>query len=195
MRKIGVLVMAAATALLAGCGEQGTYYEQTPQAVRASLRSATLPYHVLGSQAKGSRITQPDENTTVTAVIGPNQSELIRFVTTVTPKGSGSLVAIEVRPPEGNNKSRANKAMEANGMAMALMGKLAIEHVDAAIEHRPFDMSFATGGMAKGMIAANPAMQAQFDQANRSAEMMNRAQDEAGSNEESSNDDAAESSE
>lgn len=160
--------------LLSACGEQGTFYEKSPQAVRSALRSATLPYHVLGSSATGSRVTQPDENTVVTAVLGPNQSEMMRFVAIITPEGSGSRVAIEVRPPEGKNKDRATKAMGSNVMAMGMMEKLAAEHVDAAIQGRPFDMMFATGPMAKGMINANPEMKAQIDAANSSAQAMNQ---------------------
>lgn len=168
--------VALAACLLAACGMQGKYYEQTPQAIHAALRSATLPYHVLGSMAQGSRVTRPDNNTVVTAVLGPNQSEMIRFVTTITPDGTGSRVLVEVRPPEGNNSARAAQAMKSNGFAMAMMKKLADEHVAAAIEHRPFDMMFATDPMAKGMIGANPGMQEQIDAANRGAADINQAQ-------------------
>lgn len=169
------LLAALGSLLLAGCGASGTYYEKSPQAVVSALKSATLPYHVLGNTAQGSRVTQPDENTVVTAILGPGQSELLRFVTTITPDGSGSRVSVDVQPPEGRNSEKAAKAMAENGFAMGMMGKLAQEHVAAAIEGRPFDMMFAAPPMAKGMLAANPEAQAHIDGANQAAASMNQS--------------------
>ena len=170
-----ILLAVLGGLLLASCGVSGTYYEKSPPAVVAALKAATLPYHILGDKAQGSRVTQPDANTVVTAVLGPDQSELIRFVTTIAPDGAGSRVSVDVQPPEGRNHERATKAMAQNGLTMGLMDKLAKEHVAAAIEGRPFDMMFATPSMAKGMLAANPAVQAQIQQANSAAASMNEA--------------------
>ncbi|MCC6829657.1 MAG: hypothetical protein IT550_15665 [Novosphingobium sp.] len=143
----------------------------------SALKSATLPYHVLGNQAQGTRVTQPDPNTVVTAVLAADQNEMIRFVTTIAPDGSGSRVSTAVEPPRGRYSAHAGKAMAENAYAMALMGKLAHEHVAAAIEGRPFDMLFATAPMARGMLAANPEAQAHIDAANQSAAAMNAAAD------------------
>ncbi len=170
-----ILLAVLGGLLLASCGASGTYYEKSPQAVVAALKAATLPYHILGDKAQGSRVTQPDANTIVTAVLGPDQSELIRFVTTIAPDGAGSRVSVDVQPPEGRNHERATKAMAQNGLTMGLMDKLAKEHVAAAIEGRPFDMMFATPAMAKGMLAANPAARAQIQDANSAAASMNEA--------------------
>jgi hypothetical protein len=175
MRFASILISALAALLLSACGEQGKYYEQTPDAIRSALQSATLPYHILGSQAKGTRVIKIDDTKTAVAVVGPNDSEMMRFVTTVTPDGTGSRVMVELAPPEGRNKEKAEKAMQSNAMAMMLMKKLADEHVAAAIEHRPFDMMFATPALAKGMIGASPELRAQLDEANRSAASMNEA--------------------
>ncbi len=164
--------------LLAACGEQGVHYDKAPGEVKMALRMATLPLHVLGTQATGSRVTMPDDQTVVTAVLGPNSSEMMRFVTTVTADGTGSRVSTEVVAPEGNNKDRAAKAMAANGHVMGMMDQLADEHVAAAIQGRPFDMMFATAPMAKGMINSNPQLQASVAQANEAAAMMNQAQEE-----------------
>jgi hypothetical protein len=175
MRFATILMSVLAALLLSACGAQGKYYEQTPQAIRAALRAATLPYHVLGSQAKGTKVIVLDDTRTAVAVLGPNDTEMMRFVTTVTPDGTGSRVLVELSPPEGRNKERAAKAMESNAIAMILLKKLADEHVAAAIEHRPFDMMFATPALAKGMIGASPEMRAQLDGANRAAASMNEA--------------------
>ena len=175
MRLAPLLVSMLAALLLGACGEQGKHYEQSPQAIRSSLRAAILPYHILGSQAKGTKVIQLDDSRTAVAVLGPNDSEMMRFVTTVTPDGTGSRVLVELAPPEGRNKDRAAKAMESNAIAMILMKKLADEHVAAAIEHRPFDMMFATPAMAKSMIGASPEIRAQIDGANRAASSMNEA--------------------
>lgn len=172
------LLLAVLTGvLLAGCGAQGTYYDKAPKDVVSALKSATLPYHVLGNQAQGTRVTQPDPNTVVTAVLAADQNEMIRFVTTITPDGSGSRVSTAVEPPRGRYSAHAGKAMAENAYAMALIGKLAHEHVAAAIEDRPFDMLFATAPMARGMLAANPEAQAHIDAANQSAAAMNAAAD------------------
>jgi hypothetical protein len=170
-----ILLAMLGSLLLASCGASGTHYEKSPQAVVAALKMATLPYHVLGDRAQGSRVSQPDANTVVTAVLGPDQSELIRFVATVAPDGAGSRVSVNVQPPEGKNHERATKAMAQNGLTMGLMNKLAQEHVAAAIEGRPFDMMFAAPPMAKGILAANPAIQAQIQDANSAAASMNQA--------------------
>ena len=97
-------VLAAAlfvlVTLLAACGSSGTYYEKSPKAVQQALRVQDLPLAVLGSTVKGKRVTSPDDETVVIALLGPEQIEMMRFVVTVTPDGTGSRVAVAVRPPE-----------------------------------------------------------------------------------------------
>ena len=158
---------------------QGQYYEKTPEQIASALRAAHLPVHVLGGAVAGSRVTQPDSGTVVTALLDNRGSEVMRFVTTVTPDGTGARVATEIRPPEGANKDRATEAMRANGFATGMMEKLAVEHVAAAIEGRPFDMMFASPPMAKGMVGAVPGMSEQIDQANEAASEFARMEQEA----------------
>lgn len=155
------LMGLAACAALAACGQQGKYYEQTPRQVTASLRTAKLPLYILGSTAQGSKVTQPDDHTIVMAPTDSNSSELVRFVATINADGAGSRVAVEVAPPEGRYKQRIADRMAENGMAIALLRRLAQEHVDAAIEHRSFDMT-----MGNPMVNAVPGMREQLEQAN-----------------------------
>lgn len=129
------------------------HYEKTPAEVRTSIAKAYLPTHILGQYVKGSRVTTPDDETIVTALIDENGSELMRFVTTVTPDGTGSEVATEVTEPEGKHAGRAAEAMKTQAFTMTLMRKLADEHVAAAIEGRPFDI-LAFNPMAKGVVEA-----------------------------------------
>ncbi len=164
-----VILTAILAVLAAACGARGQYYEKPPGTVKMSLRMASLPFHVLGSTAAGKRVTLPDDETVVIAVLDKNQSELIRFVATVVPDGQGSRVAVDVHPPKGRHAKRATEAMEKRGMTMAVMKSLAKEHVAAAIEERPFDMTFGVNPMAKGVIAAAPGIQSQIDEANRAA--------------------------
>ncbi len=178
MRMKSMLLACAGALLLTGCSA-GEYYEKTPQEVISALRSAYLPVHVLGGTVADRRVTQPDSNTVVTALIDRNGSELMRFVTTLTPDGTGTRVATEVRPPEGRNKNRASAAMEANGLALGIMEKLAEEHVGAAIEGRPFDMTFASPSMAKGMMGAVPGMSERLDAANEAAAEFSRYEQQA----------------
>lgn len=178
MRMKSFLLCVAGAVLLAACGNSGKYYEKTPEQVAAALQSAYLPTHVLGGSVAGSRVTQADSNTVVTALVDAQGNELMRFITTITPEGAGSRVATEIRPPEGTHKNRASEAMQKNGLAMGLMDGLANEHVAAAIEGRPFDMMFANP-MAKGMAGAIPGMREQIDQANAGAMEMAQAEQEA----------------
>jgi len=179
MRVKSFVLACAGAVLLVACGGGGKYYEKTPEQVASALKSAHLPVHVLGGTVAGSRVSQPDDDTVVTALLDRNGSEVMRFVTTFTPDGPGARVATEIRPPEGNNKDRATEAMQANGFAMGMMKKLADEHVAAAIEGRPFDMMFASPPMAKGMMGAMPGMQERINQANETASEFARMEQEA----------------
>jgi hypothetical protein len=178
MRLKSFVLGAAGAVLLSACGPSGTYYEKTPEQVAAALRAAYLPTHVLGSTVTGSRVSQPDASTVVTALLDAEGRELMRFVTTVTPEGTGSRVSTDVRPPEGSHKERAVEAMEKNGFVMGLMGGLANEHVAAAIEGRPFDMMFANP-VAKTMAGAVPGVKEQIDQANAGAMEMAKMERDA----------------
>lgn len=178
MRVKSMLLTCAGALLLASCCA-GEYYEKTPQEVTSALSAAYLPVHVLGGTVADSRVTQPDSNTVVTALIDRNGSEMMRFVTTLTPDGAGTRVATEVRPPKGRNEDRASAAMKANGVVLGLMEKLAEEHVAAAIEGRPFHMTFATSPMAKGMMGAVPGMSEQIDAANEAAAEFSRYEQQA----------------
>ena len=150
----------ALCAALAACGSQGEYYEQSPAQVAASLKHARLPFYILGTTAQGSRISQPDPQTVVMAPTDANHSELIRFVATIAPDGEGSRVAVAVLPPEGRNKDRVAERLGSQGIAAALLAKVAQEHVDSAIEHRSFDMT-----LGNPVVGAVPGMKQALDQA------------------------------
>lgn len=174
MRMRAYILAIAAAVLLAACGETGVHYDKSPEQVAAALKAAHLPTHVLGGNIKRSRVTQPDASTVVTALVAADGSEAMRFVTTITPDGSGSRVLTEVQAPEGQNAESASRAMASEGYAMALMGGLANEHVAAAIEGRPFDMLFAANPMAKEALRNKPGVQEQINRANASAARMAR---------------------
>lgn len=179
MRIARLLLPLVAATLLAACGSSGTYYEKSPKAVQQALRVQDLPLAVLGSTVKGKRVTSPDDETVVIALLGPEQIEIMRFVVTVKPDGTGSRVAVAVRPPEGSKKAKAEEAMKRGGLAMGLMGTLANEHVAAAIEGRPFNMMFATGPIGKGVAAASPEMGAAINNANQAASVIAKMEREA----------------
>jgi hypothetical protein len=136
-----------------GIDSRDKYYEKSPYDVRASLAAAHVPTHILGQYVKGSRVTTPDDETVVTALIDENGTELMRFVTSVRPDGAGSQVDTEVLAPEGAHAARAAEVMKKQAFTMALMQKLADEHVAASIEGRPFDI-LAFNPMAKGVAEA-----------------------------------------
>jgi len=162
-----------------GMGTGAHHYDQSPRDVKLALTSAYVPTAVLGSTVKGSRVTLPDNDTVVTALLDENGDELARFVTTVLPDGEGSSVKTEVQPPKGVHADRAEQAMNSQAFTMSLLEKVAAEHVAAAIEHRSFDM-LAINPTAKAMANAVPGMGAQIEQANRNAAAFSRySQDEA----------------
>jgi hypothetical protein len=166
MRVMSFILSIAGAVLLAACGQSGVYYEKTPEQVAAALKDAYLPTHILGGGIERSRVSQPDANTVVTALIGGDGSEAMRFVTTITPDGTGSRVLTVIQPPEGKNKERAAEMMASQAYAMSMMDSLAQEHVAAAIEGRAFDMMFATNPAAKAMLNSDPQMREQLRQIN-----------------------------
>lgn len=176
--KIGMMLAVPVGGIVwFGMDSGGEHYDVSPAQVHASLRSASVPTHVLGSQIKGSRVTSPDNKTVVTALIGTNGAEMMRFVTTVEADGEGSSVSTTVEPPVGKNAERAAKAMQSQAYTMALMDKLAQEHVDAAIEKRAFNM-LALNPSGNAMVNADPQMKEQVQQANEAAAMMSRMEQE-----------------
>lgn len=160
-----------------GMGSGGQYYEVPPTQARAAISSAYLPTHVLGSYVKGSRVTRPDNQTVVTALVGEGDVELMRFVTKVEPSGTGSSVTTTVEPPVGKNAERAKKAMKSHAFVMSLMNKVAQEHVDAAIEKRPFNM-MAFNPAGEAAVNAIPGMKEQIAEANESAAAFSRMEQE-----------------
>ena len=170
-----ILVAAA----LAACGASGDYYEKPPAEVAKAIKGAYLPTHVLGSQIKRSRVTQPSPDTVVTTLLGAGGREMMHFVTTITPDGSGSRVSTELSIPEGV-KDRLDEAVSKDPMAahaMGVMQMLAEEHVAAAIEGRPFDMTLGNPN-AKAAMAMNPEMKQHVDAANAAAAEMSRYEQE-----------------
>ena len=165
---------------LAACGASGDYYEKPPADVAKAIKGAYLPTHVLGSQIKRSRVTQPSPDTVVTTLLGAGGREMMHFVTTITPDGSGSRVSTELSIPEGV-KDRLDEAVSKDPMAahaMNVMQMLAKEHVAAAIEGRPFDMTLGNPN-AKAAMAMNPEMKQHVDAANAAAADMARHEQQA----------------
>ena len=178
-----VAVGLAAALALAGCGKQGVHYDKTPTQVKTSLRQSHLPLYILGSMAQGSHVTQPDDETVVMAPTDGNGSELIRFVATVVPDGEGSRVAVAVLPPEGRNKDRIAERMQHQGFTMAIMQRLAAEHVASSIEHRSFDMTL--GNPVAKMV---PGMQQSLEQAHENGMAMQEMMAEAAAEEQARDD-------
>ena len=172
----GILAVFGAI-LLASCGNSGEYYEKSPEQVTQAIKSAHLPTHVLGRQVKRSRVTQPAPDTVITTLLGEGGREMMHFVTTVTPDGTGSRVATEIAVPEGV-KERLDEAVENDPMAnyaMNLMHVVAREHVVAAIEGRPFDMTLGNPN-AQAAMEMNPEIRAQIEQANKAASDMAKSE-------------------
>ncbi len=163
-------------ALWQGLQSDSQYYEKSPTEIRAALKSAHLPTHILGQNIRGSSVRTPDDKTVVTALLGPEGRDAMYFVTTIEADGSGSEVTTVVKPPEGELASRASEALEKNALAAGMLDQLAQEHVAAAIEGRPFDMMFATAPAAKGMLAAMPGMSEHINRANATASEFAKAE-------------------
>ena len=171
------LVPFVGAILWMGMDGSAKHYEKSPAEIRSALSAAHVPTHILGQYVEGSRVTMPDDTTVVTALIDDNGSELMRFVTTVTPDGTGAQVATEVTAPQGKYAARAEEAMKKQGYTMVLMRKLADEHVAAAIEGRPFDM-LAFNPMAR-TVADAAGYGATFDQANANAADFDKLEQDA----------------
>lgn len=170
--KIGMMVaLPVGGVVYMGSSAPEHYYEVPPAQARSLIANAYLPTHVLGTVVKGSHVTLPDGETVVTALLGHDGSEMMRFVTTVKAEGTGSAVSTTVEPPRGAHAERAGAAMQSQGYAMALMDKLAQEHVAAAIEKRPFNM-LAFNPAGEAMLGSMPGMKEHLDQANTSAALM-----------------------
>ena len=167
IRILLAIVPMLGAVLWLGAGGGETYYERPPSEVKAAIAQADLPLHILGQHVRGSRVSNPDDQTVVTALLDKDGTELMRFVTTVTPDGSGSSVETEVRGPEGRHAKGAAEAMKTQAFTMSLMEKLAVEHVAAAIEGRPFDM-LAFNPMAKQLAVAT-GHDKMFNDANEAA--------------------------
>ena len=176
LARIGLMLgVPLGDVLWLGMGSGAQYYDVPPSEVRTSLSNAYVPVHVRGSYVKGSRVTRPDNETVVTALIGENGVEMMRFVTKVTPDGEGSSVKTTVEPPVGKNAERAAQAMQKQAFVMSMMNKVAQEHVDSAIEKRPFNMmAFSPAGEA--MVNSVPGMKDQVAQANANAAAISRMQ-------------------
>ncbi len=160
-----------------GLSSSAEHYDVSPAEVRTSLSNAYVPVHVLGSYVKGSRVSKPDKETVVTSLIDAQGRELMRFVTKVEPDGEGSSVSTTVEPPVGPKAERVTKAMQSQPIVVALMNKVAQEHVDAAIEKRPFNM-MALNPAGEAMANTMPGMKEHIAEANENAALFSRMEQE-----------------
>lgn len=170
------LLPALLLVLYLGMDSGGQYYEKSPHDIRASLKSATLPLHVLGSSVHGSRVYEQDENTVITALLGEDDKEMLYFVSVIEADGTGANVTTSIGTPEGEAGERAQKLLQKGGILGGMMDKLATEHVAAAIEERPFDLMFASGPVANSMLSWFPELQSEINDANANMAAMNAYQ-------------------
>ncbi|MGB3807904.1 MAG: hypothetical protein WA936_11955 [Erythrobacter sp.] len=184
LRYVVGLVPILALILWMGVDGGGTEYARSPQDVRAALKSAHVPTHVLGQHVAGSRVRVVEGGHVVTALLDHEGREIIHFVSTIEERGGGSHVSTDVVPAPGEHAARAQEAMKKNAFATNLLDKLADEHVAAAIEGRPFDMMFATPPAAKEMIGMTPGLGNQIADANASASELAQLQQDLAREEE-----------
>ncbi|MEM6475990.1 MAG: hypothetical protein AAF687_07475 [Pseudomonadota bacterium] len=162
---------ALASTLLAGCGFQGEYYDATPEQATFRIKNAPMPTPFLGTGVARKEVITAEDGSIVTLFKNKAGKTGIQISATITPDGEGSRIATSVV----YDKSKLGSGAE-SAMASGLITKLGEEHVAAAVEKRPFDMMFAAGPMAKGMMANNPGMAKQMQEANRMASEMAQAQ-------------------
>jgi hypothetical protein len=179
MGAIGVMVaVPVGGAAWMSVASDGQYYDVAPAQALSRISNAYLPTQVLGSTVKGSRVTLSGKDTAITSLIAADGTELMRFVTTVEADGTGSSVSTTIEPPTGPHAERAAAAMQSQAYTMGLMELLAQEHVEAAIEQRPFNM-LAMNPAGDAMLKGMPGMKEHIDQANEAAAMMAEMEQDA----------------
>ncbi len=166
------LAPALGAVLYFGTGSSGEYYDRTPAQIVTALENAHLPVHILGGAIVDSQVHSKGDGTVITALIGQDGREAMHFITTIDASGNGANVSTTVAPPGGDLKSKANEALAAQPYAAQLLGLLAKEHVDAAIDGRPFDMLFATNPMARKMLDEQAGMREHIDDINAANSQM-----------------------
>ena len=172
MKRIASFIFGPVVAalLLVACGQQGTFYEKSPDEVVAALRSAHLPLALIGQEDGSSRVRANDDGTVSTIIVNARGEDMLQLVTTIIPEGTGSRVSMALRPPEGRHAERVAQALSSNDYARSMMSRLADEHLAAAMEGRRFDLTFASPPMARAMLNATPEMRNEIDRANRAME-------------------------
>jgi hypothetical protein len=161
--KLRTFVLASLGALaLAACGQSGTYYEKSPEAVMKAIEKVSVPTAMMGRSISNFRVSRPLDDTVLIVLTDMNGKELYRIVNQVEADGNGSRVITQAQTPDG-------KALDANlgGQQANMMNQFTNEIVKSAIEGRSFDMMFATSPAAKAMLGNDPEMQATIDEANK----------------------------
>jgi hypothetical protein len=174
MRKIGVLVLAAAAALLGGCGD-GETYPLAAKDVKADLLSIKPPNLVFGDgigvETMASQIGQDQVRWTVRS----DGTSMLKFTATVTPDGDkASKVALTVEPFEGQERDQIRHNVATTSAALNLYHAAMVEQIDARLENRSFNYAAIQSQMLASMGTAMKQIDASFDDAVKNFDAQDR---------------------
>jgi hypothetical protein len=129
------------------------------------LDEAALPLEIFADRALNAKHWRENSSTSVWAVQGDNDVELLRLIATTSSENGGARIHFEVQAPPGPNFETVNKRLEENSGFSDLYRAALAEQIDANINNRAFSLGEVSPAIARVTLAALPNLRDQFKRA------------------------------
>jgi hypothetical protein len=174
---IGGIFAALIGALMLGVFETSTdrVYPLAPAKINKILDEATLPPEIFANRALSAKHWRENTSTSVWALLGDNDVELLRLIATTKAENDGARVHFDVQAPPGANYETVNKSLEGNSAISDLYRAALAEQIDANIKNRDFSLAQVSPAIARVTLTALPHLR---DQLKRAEQEDQKQQDE-----------------
>ena len=129
-----------------------------------------LPMMIFADRAMSAKHWRADASTSVWAVLGHGDVEILRLHATTVAEGEGVRVHIEALPPPGELHDQVAQGIKQNGSNIDLMTTALAEQIDANLNGREFDLKRISPAIGRVVLLALPHLRENADKAAKQAE-------------------------
>ena len=144
-------------------------------AVNEVIDRTDLPPMIFQDKAFNARHWRSGPNTSIWAVLGQGEVELLRLKAETTAERDNVRVHVEALPPAGALRDELRQKIDENGSDVALLTTALAEQIDANMNGREFDLKRISLAIARVTLEALPHLRESLDNAAKDVDRRDQA--------------------
>jgi hypothetical protein len=143
----------------------GGAYSMPLERVNMVIDHTDLPALIFADKAANVKHWRPDQSTSIWAILGERNAELLWLVATTTAEGKKTRVQVQVKAPESEAKELVERGLKEYAAIRELYRAALAEQIDANLNARDFNLKRISAPISRAMVVALPNVKKRFENA------------------------------